>query len=56
MRERVYFIPIPLGPKSKGVSDQPHPKDRQSGTGRGKESRKEGGGRGNWGNYKDDLK
>ncbi|CAD8184888.1 unnamed protein product [Paramecium octaurelia] len=43
-------------PKNKGVPAEPHPKDRQSGTGRGKEQRKEGGGRNNWGNYKDDLK
>ncbi|CAD8188337.1 unnamed protein product [Paramecium pentaurelia] len=43
-------------PKQKGVPSDPHPKDRQSGTGRGKEQRKEGGGRNNWGNYKDDLK
>jgi hypothetical protein len=30
--------------------------DRRSGTGRGKELRKEGGGRNNWGTYKDDEK
>jgi hypothetical protein len=30
--------------------------DRRSGTGRGKEVRKEGGGRNNWGNLNDELK
>ena len=40
----------------KVVSDEPHPLDRHSGTGRGKELRKDGGGRKNWGNYKDDVK
>ncbi|CAD8062823.1 unnamed protein product [Paramecium primaurelia] len=43
-------------PKQKGLTADPHPKDRHSGTGIGKELRKEGGGRRNWGNYKDDLK
>jgi len=38
------------------VSSEPHPKDRQSGTGRGKEMRKGGQGKSNWGTYKDDLK
>ncbi|CAK94330.1 unnamed protein product (macronuclear) [Paramecium tetraurelia] len=38
------------------LTADPHPKDRHSGTGIGKELRKEGGGRRNWGNYKDDLK
>ncbi|CAD8082019.1 unnamed protein product [Paramecium primaurelia] len=42
--------------KQKGLTAEPHPKDRHSGTGIGKELRKEGGGRRNWGNYKDDLK
>lgn len=44
------------GKKSKALTDEPHPKDRESGTGRGKELRKDGGGKSNWGNYKDDLK
>lgn len=38
------------------VSGEPHPKDRQSGTGRGKEMRKGGQGNSNWGTYKDDLR
>jgi hypothetical protein len=38
------------------VSSEPHPKDRQSGTGRGREMRKGGQGKANWGTYKDDLK
>ena len=49
----------------KGISSEPHPKDRESGTGRGyvinqywnrKEMRKNGVGKNNWGTYKDDLK
>ncbi len=44
------------GAKVKGVAEEPHPLDRRSGTGRGKELRKEGGGRHNWGTYKDDFK
>ncbi|CAD8053881.1 unnamed protein product [Paramecium primaurelia] len=42
--------------KRKGISSEPHPKDRESGTGRGKEMRKNGVGKNNWGTYKDDLK
>ncbi|CAD8049814.1 unnamed protein product [Paramecium sonneborni] len=42
--------------KIKGISNEPHPKDRESGTGRGKEMRKNGVGKNNWGTYKDDLK
>ena len=30
--------------------------DKHSGTGHGKEIKKGGGGKGNWGSYKDDLK
>eukprot|EP00828_Plagiopyla_frontata_P030356 TRINITY_DN3952_c0_g2_i18.p2 TRINITY_DN3952_c0_g2~~TRINITY_DN3952_c0_g2_i18.p2 ORF type:complete len:204 (-),score=71.68 TRINITY_DN3952_c0_g2_i18:66-677(-) len=42
--------------KPKGVSAEPHPLDRRSGTGMGKEPKKQGGGGGNWGSYKDELK
>ena len=53
--------------KQKGVSAEPHPLDRRSGTGigelsieiyifEGKEPKKQGGGGHNWGNYKDELK
>lgn len=41
--------------KDKGVSGEPHPLDRRSGTGMGKEMKKEGGGRRNWGNYKNEY-
>lgn len=40
----------------KGVPAEPHPIDRRSGTGRGKEDKKKGGGQSNWGNLNDDLK
>eukprot|EP00828_Plagiopyla_frontata_P048725 TRINITY_DN944_c0_g1_i6.p1 TRINITY_DN944_c0_g1~~TRINITY_DN944_c0_g1_i6.p1 ORF type:complete len:438 (-),score=119.70 TRINITY_DN944_c0_g1_i6:72-1226(-) len=43
-------------PVSKKVTEEPHPLDRRSGTGRGQELKKRGGGAGNWGNYKDELK
>lgn len=39
-----------------GSSDPVHPFDRKSGTGRGKEIPKEGGGKANWGKPEDDLK
>ena len=39
-----------------GSSDPVHPFDRHSGTGRGTEVAKRGGGRANWGTYEDDLK
>lgn len=42
------------GKPDRKVSAEPHPKDRQSGTGRGREMRKGGQGRSNWGTYKDD--
>ncbi|CAK71150.1 unnamed protein product (macronuclear) [Paramecium tetraurelia] len=42
--------------KRKGISSDPHPKDRESGTGRGKEMRKNGTGKNNWGTYQDDMK
>ncbi|CAD8134219.1 unnamed protein product [Paramecium octaurelia] len=42
--------------KRKGISNEPHPKDRESGTGRGKEMRKNGAGKNNWGTYQDDMK
>eukprot|EP00828_Plagiopyla_frontata_P030354 TRINITY_DN3952_c0_g2_i12.p1 TRINITY_DN3952_c0_g2~~TRINITY_DN3952_c0_g2_i12.p1 ORF type:complete len:233 (-),score=56.98 TRINITY_DN3952_c0_g2_i12:105-803(-) len=42
--------------KPKGVSAEPHPLDRRSGTGMGKEPKKQGGGGMNWGTYKDELK
>lgn len=32
------------------MTAEPHPLDRKSGTGRGKEMKKQGGGAGNWGN------
>jgi len=37
------------------VSGEAHPNDRQSGTGRGKEMRKGGAGKANWGTFKDEL-
>lgn len=44
------------GPKPfKGVPAEPHPMDRKSGTGRGKEVSKSGAGRRNWGTPSDDL-
>jgi hypothetical protein len=42
--------------KDKKVSGEPHPLDKHSGTGRGKEMRKGGAGKANWGTMKDDLK
>ena len=42
------------GKPDRKVSSEPHPKDRQSGTGRGREMRKGGQGKSNWGTYKDD--
>eukprot|EP00828_Plagiopyla_frontata_P010932 TRINITY_DN1597_c0_g1_i2.p3 TRINITY_DN1597_c0_g1~~TRINITY_DN1597_c0_g1_i2.p3 ORF type:complete len:192 (-),score=55.15 TRINITY_DN1597_c0_g1_i2:22-597(-) len=39
--------------QEKKISSDPHPLDRRSGTGRGKELKKQGGGAGNWGNTKD---
>jgi hypothetical protein len=45
--------------KEKGVSAQPHPLDRHSGTGNqayGAKPKKGGAGKGNWGNYKDERK
>lgn len=44
------------GPKSKGVPAEPHPLDRRSGTGIGKESKKGGAGSRNWGSEKDEVK
>lgn len=45
------------GPKPfKGVSAEPHPLDRRSGTGRGKEVSKGGAGRRNWGTSEDEVK
>jgi hypothetical protein len=38
------------------VAAEPHPLDKHSGTGRGKEMRKGGAGKANWGTMKDDLK
>lgn len=42
--------------KHKGVQAEAHPLDRRSGTGRGKEMRKAGVGRHNWGTYQDEFK
>jgi len=39
-----------------GSNNPAHPFDRKSGTGRGKEVPKQGGGKGNWGKPEDDLK
>lgn len=39
-----------------GSNDPIHPFDKKSGTGRGKEVPKQGGGKGNWGTVEDDLK
>lgn len=44
------------GKPDRKVSSDPHPKDKQSGTGRGREMRKGGQGKSNWGTYKDDLR
>ena len=42
--------------KDKKVTSEPHPQDKHSGTGRGKEMRKGGAGKANWGTMEDDLK
>jgi hypothetical protein len=57
-QKEVHLIKHPKeGPKvNKGVSSEPHPLDRHSGTGRGKEIRKGGAGRRNYGTYMDDLR